>query len=376
MARKKRAQRRKPNTGTIRYKAGRTRPFEASFPLGQSKYRTASFDTAADAAAWLDTLVAERDDPRRPRNIAQGSQSVHRFLSDWLAMKKPHLKPTSYLTYAYECGLAIRYFGADRRIDTISRHDAAMLYSYYANAGHKNIAQLRMVVAQAFEYALEEDYIKSNPFRRAKAPTVERKPRIALTKQQRAQMLACCAGDELEVLWHLYSRLGLRRGEGIGLLWANVDWNAKTITITQHYPRVAGKTTKQTPKTPRSKRTIPVFDDILGLLRVLQTAQRKRAATTPGWVMTGLVFTNERGEHVTADHVVWQWGKLRKKAGLPEQATIHSLRHTAIHLLEDSGAPFSVVQAFAGHAAATMTHHYADHADVAAMRAALEKVGS
>lgn len=375
MARKAKRTRRKPNTGTIRHKPGRARPWEASFPLGHGTYRTAAFDSAADAAAWLDGLVAERDDAHRPRNIAAGSQSIHRFLTDWLAMKQPHLKPTSYLTYTYLCGLAIRYFGTDRRIDTISRHEAAMLYSHYANAGHKNIAQLRMVVAQAFEYALEEDYIKSNPFRRAKAPPTEHTPRIALSKQQRTHMLSLCAGDALEVLWHLYSRLGLRRGEGIGLLWANIDWEHKTITITQHYPRVDGKTTKQTPKTPRSKRTIPVFDDILAMLRALQAQQRRRAASTPGWVMTGLVFTNETGENVTVDHVVWQWGKLRKQAGLPEQVTIHSLRHTAIHLLEDSGAPFSVVQAFAGHAAATMTHHYADHADVEAVRRALEKMG-
>lgn len=135
--------------------------------------------------------------------------------------------------------------------------------------------------------------------------------------------------------------------------------------------RVAGKTTKGTPKTPRSRRTLPIPDDLLELLRQLQRSQRQRAAATPGWVMTGLVFTNARGEHVKVDHVVWEWGKLRKKAGLPAGVTIHSLRHTAIHLLEESGAPFSVVQAFAGHTAASMTHHYADHADVEAVRRAL-----
>lgn len=375
MARKSaRRPRRKPNTGTIRVKRGRARPYEASFPLGHGRYRTSSFDTLADATAYLDALTAERDDAHRPRNIAAGSQGLHRFLSDWLATKKPHIKPTSYINYTYECGLAVLYLGANRRIDSITRHDAAMCYVHYANEGHKNVAQLKMVLGQAFEYALEEDYIKSNPFRRAKAPPIERAPRLALTRAQRAQMLAACAGDELEILWHLYSRLGLRRGEGVGLLWANVDFDNKTITITQQLARVAGKTTKLTPKTKRSRRTIPAPDDIIDMLRALQKAQRQQAAATPNWVMTGLVFANATGENLKVDHVVWEWGKLRKRAGLPEQITIHSLRHTAIHLLEDSGAPLSVVQAFAGHSAATMSLHYADHADVETIRAALGKM--
>jgi len=59
---------------------------------------------------------------------------------------------------------------------------------------------------------------------------------------------------------------------------------------------------------------------------------------------------------------------------MPEQVTIHDLRHTALTILELGGAPQSVIQAIAGHAAASMTRHYTDHAGIEDMRRALGKI--
>ena len=49
---------------------------------------------------------------------------------------------------------------------------------------------------------------------------------------------------------------------------------------------------------------------------------------------------------------------------------IHDLRHTALWLLENDGAPPNVVQAIAGHGSQAMTRHYVDHADLESMRRA------
>lgn len=372
MARNAKRPRRKPNTGTIRYKRGRARPWEATFPLGRrAKPRTDSFATYEEAAAHLDQLTAERDDRVAPRNIAGGSMGFHQFVTLWLTIKKPHVKRNTYESYVHACGVATISIGLARRIDTIARRDADLLYVTLHEQGYKNVAQLRSVLSQAFDYAEQEDYVKSNPFRRAKAPAIERPRRITLTRAQRAHMLDCAAGDPLEILWHLYSRLGLRRGEGLGLLWANIDWDSKTLTITQQHTLVRGQTVTETPKTKRSRRTIPLPDDILALLRALHKAQIAEAAGDPRWEVTGLVFVGKHGRPYSAQFIYWSWGQLRKKAGITARVTIHDLRHTALTLIEQSGAPLSVVQAFAGHSSAAMTMHYADHADVAEMRAAL-----
>lgn len=370
MAPRKKPRRRKPNTGTIRQKPGRDRPWEAAFPLGHGEYRYDSFATRPEAEAHLDRLTAERDRAVAPRNIPGGSQRVDVFLTTWLNVRQPHLKPNTLLSYTYFCNLAVAEIGA-YRLDEVSRERADTLIAYFHRRGFKAVTQLRAVLRQAFEYALEEDYITRNPFQRVKAPPVEHRQAIALTEAQRTQLLATAAGTALEVLWHLYSRLGLRKGEGIGLRWCDVDFHTETIVIVQQYTSWKGKTILSTPKTKRSARRLPLPSDILELLRRLRTEQTRLAAQTRDWVMTGLVFTNDCGEHLTIGHVDWEWGKLRRRAGLPEQVTIHDLRHTALWHLENAGAPFSVVQAIAGHATATMTRHYTDHAGLEEMRKAL-----
>lgn len=375
MARKKQPKRprRRKGTGTIRHRAARAKPWEAAFPIGHGRSRVASFATWEDATAYLDRLTAERDDTARPRDIAGGSQRLDRFLTDWLTIKSPHIKAKTLSIYTYHCELTIGYFGGDRRIDTITRRDADLFYVHLHGQDFKDVAELRSVIGQAFAYAEDEDMIRTNPFRRAKAPTIERAPRIALTTAQRAYLLNLAAGTPLEALWHLYSRLGLRRGEGIGLLWANIDFAAATLTITQQYTSLGGEMVKSTPKTRRSRRTIPVPADLLELLRAHQKKQREQAARTEGWTMTGLVFTNERGERLTASAVYYHFKKLAKRAGLDRRVTVHDLRHSALHILEDSGVPLSVVQAIAGHSSVAQTRHYTDHASLEAMRQAVER---
>jgi integrase len=181
----------------------------------------------------------------------------------------------------------------------------------------------------------------------------------------------------LAALWHLYSRMGLRRGEGLGLLWANVDWEHKTISVVQQYTRAGGRMIKETPKTKRSRRTFPVPDDLLDLLRQLQRSQRARAAANPRWVMTGLIFTSDAGQPLDGDWIYQTWRRLRDRLSLPPSVTIHDLRHTALYHMEQAGIAESIRMAFAGHSSAAMARKYADHAadDLAALRAALEKMG-
>lgn len=367
--------RRKPNTGQVRFRKGRDKPYEAAFPLGGGKYRYDSFVTADEAHALLDKLTAERDNAVAPRNIAGGSMSLRVFLSLWLALKKPLVKIKTYRDYEYQCKLALKYLGDTVRIDSIARMDAQLMYTYYYEQGYKNVSQLRGVLIQAFNYALDEDYIKSNPFQRAQAPHVERMPRLVLTKSQRARLLDSVQGSDLEILWHLYSRLGLRRGEGIGLLWANIDWDEQTITIMQ---QLSAAGVEGTPKTKRSKRRFPVFDDILAMLRQLQKRQLAKAAADPDWQVTGLVFVGPHGQRLRGDYIYERWAKLRAALGLPESVTIHDLRHTALYHMEQAGIAESVRMAFAGHSSAAMARKYADHAaeDIEALRAAIRRMGS
>lgn len=381
--RKKREPRRKPNTGTIRFKKGRDLPYEAAFPLGHSEYRYDSFSTRQEAAAYLDRLVAERDDAKVPRNIAKGSQLIRQFLPAWLPRKEPFVKRKTFASYQYYCELASGEIGS-YRIDQVDRTVAEDMFIFFFKRGFKNVKQMRDILAQAFDYALKEKFIVGeNPFRAAAVPAVERRQAIALTTAQRATMLECGLTEDIPAvplapIWHLYSRLGFRRGEGLGPRWSDINWTEGTIRVAQQYTNVNNETYQETPKTPKSWRVFPLPADVIKLLRAHQMAQIKRAAADPRFQLPTLVFTDEHGERIKVGHIRHRWKLLKRRAGIPEAVTIHDLRHTAEYLMINAGVPESSRMALLGHSTARMARHYADHAreDMDELRRAIEKMGS
>lgn len=382
MARRKQEKppRRKPGTGAIRYKKGRTLPYEAAFPLGHGQYRYDYFLSASEATAHLDRLTEEAHDKKHPRNVAGGTQGVGPFLHAWLLIKSETVREKTLSGYQYLCELAAGWFGPKRRLDEIHEEDAAALLRYFAARDFKNVAALRAVLQQAFKFAMKRKYIAENPFADVTVPHVEHRQAIALTRKQRTHMLQCAVGQDVDriplcVLWHLYSRLGLRRGEGLGLLWANVNWKEQTITITQQYTAIGGRLVRSEPKTRRSRRTIPLPPDLFELLQAHYAAQRKRAANNTKWVEHGLVFAGRQGGPISPRPLTERWDKLKAAAGVPDEVTIHDLRHTAGYLLDQDRVPQSVQMALLGHTTTAMNRHYTDHADLEAMRAAIVKTG-
>lgn len=376
--------RRKPNTGTIRYKPGRDRPYEAEFPLGRGyKPRYEAFRSYAEAETFLDTLVKERDDPELPRNIAGGSMLLQDYLNIWLDLRRSKVAPKTFESYQYYCEVACGEGGIGRlRLDRVDPLTAQRTIDALAKSGFKNVAQLSGVLKRACAYAVNPlGYLKRNPFAEIELPEVERRSAQALSTAERERMLDQLAWDDatpyrtggpllppLLPLWHLYSRLALRRGEGLALRWYVVDLEAALLIVAASRGRVGtahieGKTKG------KYARTIPLPGDIVDLLRAHKAAQM-RAALANGWRWTdqSYVFCDDQGEPLKVDAVRTRWERIRARARLPETIRIHDLRHTALTILALAGVPENVRMALGGHRTEQMAKHYADHASIEDIR--------
>lgn len=379
MARQATPTRRKPNTGAIREKCGRDLPWEAAFPIGHGQYRYDAFATRPEAEAHLDRLVKERDHEDSPRDIGLGSQRFDAFMTMWLDTKKGRIKDKTWANYRYMAELAVGQWKT-RRMDSIHRPDADTLLSYFGRRGFRNVKHLRAMLRQAFEYAVDIDAIRKNPFKGVKAPTMEHRKAVALTKKQRTHMLDVAAQTDsaltpLLPAWHLLSRVGFRRGETLALRWCDIDWDEGTITIAQQYTDVNGVVQKSTPKSKRSARTVPIPEDLLEILKQHRDRQRLIRARAEKWEDLDLVFCHPNGQFIHPLQIHRRWVRLHKVAGLPIGVTIHGLRHTAAYLLEKQGVPPSARMALLGHSTVHMATHYSDHADMDAMRDATKKMG-
>lgn len=370
--------RRKPNTGAIRKKPGRALPWEAAFPIGHGEYRYDSFSSRQEAEEYVDRLTAERDHVDAPRNVAVGSQLVRVFAPRWLELRREKIAPKTLENYTYLLELASGQIGR-YRMDEVTHLHADEMLMYFYHQGFQNIQQMKDVCRQLFKYALKQGYIKKNPFEDLELPIVERRHGMAIAEAQRAHLLECAATEDIPdqpllPLWHLYSRLGLRRGEGIGLRWQDCQLEAidhATITIRQQLTRV-GKETIPT-KTTKTKepRTVPLIRDIAEMLLDLKDWQIKRCAANPGMLLPLYVFTDARGQPLKVDAVRHRWALLRTRAGMPALLRIHDLRHTALTILALAGVPETVRMALAGHKTMAMAGHYSNHASVEDIRKAL-----
>lgn len=376
--------RRKPGTGGIRQRPGREKPFEAYFPIpGQREPRYESFETEVQALAWLDELTEEKR--KGTRDVAGGSMLTQDYLQMWLNLRDGHVSPRTWANYKYYCEYASGQGGIGlMRLDKVLPLIAQQMINRLASEGFKNTPQLKAVMYQAFEYAFDPlNYITKNPFAKVSVPHIDHKETVALTKQERARVLLEAMSDDLRPLsrqtelppplcpiWHLYSRLAFRRGEGLSLRWNNIDLDTATITITTTRGRL-GSTHIEGKTKGKKPRAAPLPVDLVDLFKAFKAAQM-RAALANGWRWDerGYVFVDQRtGEPLKVDQIRHRWGRIKKAAKI--DTTIHGLRHTALTILALDGVPQNVRMALAGHKTEEMAELYAGHATLEDVRKAI-----
>lgn len=161
------------------------------------------------------------------------------------------------------------------------------------------------------------------------------------------------------LLYHLLLALGLRRGEGLGLNWEDVDWEAGTLQVRRQVQQINSKVVvSDYIKTDAGRRTLPIPHTLLARLRAhWQNQQEERALMGGGWNERDLVFPTETGSPVSPSNILRHFRLLLTCAGL-EHVRLHDLRHTCATLLGERTSD-RVIAAILGHTPGTVTARYA-----------------
>jgi len=156
-------------------------------------------------------------------------------------------------------------------------------------------------------------------------------------------------------------RIGLRKGEALGLRWADVDLEAGRVRVVQRLQRIEGSLQLDPPETRGSRRTIPVPPvciDALIAHGVRQDAER--ASLGEYWQESGLVFTTQLGTPIDPRNVNRWFDAFCKRAEVP-RVRVHDLRHTCASLLLAPGVHPRVVMEILGHSQISMTMNTYSH---------------
>jgi integrase len=243
----------------------------------------------------------------------------------------------------------------------------AMLNTLYQQlldrgTGARTVQYVHATIRKALNDAVRWGLLVRNPALYAAAPTPRRTELLTWTAEELRHFLESVHGDRLYAAWRLAALTGMRRGEVLGLRWADLDLDAGWLSVRQTLVVVDNHPQLSQPKTARGRRRLALDPDTIAALRAHHTAQAaERLAAGPAWPNSDLVFTRQDGAPLHPEYMRRRFDRRIARAGLP-RIRFHDLRHTHATLALHAGVHPKVISERLGHATVAMTLDVYSHA--------------
>lgn len=250
--------------------------------------------------------------------------------------------------------------------------------------GFMTIKNYQRSLLAAFYTAVENDYIRKNPFRFAMDEVIEddREEKVVLTPAQETALFDFAGNDPVyrkyvdEMI--ILRETGVRISELCGLT-LDLDFTGRLINIDHQLLRDSDEGYYiDTPKTKKGTRQIHMTDRCYDALkRVIAARGNVKTITVDGY--TGFLFLTKNGSPKTASNysslfknMVKKYNKTHKEQ-LPN-ITAHTFRHTFCTRMAEAGMNPKSLQYIMGHANITMTLGYYAHASSESAASEMQRI--
>jgi integrase len=307
-------------------------------------------------------------------NLTEKQPTIEQFATTWLEeVVRRSVKASTHDSYRFIITKYVVPPLGKLRIDKLTTPRVQKLINDLTDEEYSpsTVRNVYIRLSALLDVAVSYRLVPSNVAKGVVLPKLGRAPMRGLTVDEARTLLAAIGEARNATAFRLLLGLGLRRGEVLGLRWEDLDWEARTIRVTQQVQRVGAKVILSTPKTEGSGRTLPLTDTMITLLKArrdTQTSEREKLGDA--WQEHGLIFASETGTPTSPRNFFRTYMAARTRAKLP-RVRLHDLRHTFATLLGELGVAESVIGALLGHVPSNITQHYA-RATMSAMREAVE----
>jgi integrase len=374
----KRRGRRGNNEGMIRDRADGRKEARVTIgydpETGKPKFQSFYGATRAEVAEKMTKAMYELNiGARLDVNKVTLSGWLDRWLVDYMKLS---LRPTAYQVYETNLRLHVKPHVGHITLKALQASDLQRLFNNLLKDGRaatewdkdahpglalETVQKIRTIVKSALKQAVDSDLIIKNPATATKLPPMERKEVVPFTREEAEQFLSAARGNRIFAGYYLDIFAGLRRGEMLGLMWDDIDFQAGNFEIKRELVSFKDEKTGkyildfQPPKTPKSRRTIPMTEDMVKVLKSHRAQQNEeKLFFGAAYINENLVFCSEDGKRIWPRNFNRQYTSLMKSAGIAYKKP-HTMRHTCASLLLEAGEELKNVQELLGHSRIAVT---------------------
>jgi len=204
--------------------------------------------------------------------------------------------------------------------------------------------------------AVENNTLTRNAATVRRPPVVEAREIEILTPDQITTVLAALEGHTLYPIAALALATGMRRGELLGLQWADVDLDNATLRVERSVEETRAGLRVKPPKTKRGRRSISLPPEAVAMLRAhkVRLLELRLVLGLGNIVAETLVFSTVEGKHLKPNSLSRSWRQTCTAMKLP-RVKFHALRHTHASTLIRAGVDMLTISRRLGHSQAAMT---------------------
>lgn len=280
---------------------------------------------------------------------------------------------------------------AEMRVRDLRPMHLQVIINEMAKDGYaqKSMQMVKQTASQILDLAMQNDLVYRNVFEKIKVPHVDAEERQPITEEQRELILNTWEGHRMGVPALIMLYCGLRRGEMLALLWTDIDFKAKTLSVSKAADMPTNATTVKKPKTKTGTRIVPIPDAIMpALLRARREAISMYVcpAMRTGDIMSAQAYTEAWSSYMHYLNLcAGGRDKVRTKnengkvCFIPavqamEPFSAHQLRHSYATMLYDADVDVKTAQKLLGHADFSVTMKIYTHLSTEKESAGIEKL--
>ena len=248
------------------------------------------------------------------------SMTVNAWFEYWIGIKKRTVRPNTIRNYTERYRHNIEPVIGTKMLSAVNSIHCQSIMNRMADQGYRTttIYQTRIALYNMLDYAFLNDVIMKNPCSKVVKSDIGKASRKkdALTRDTQRTFCRTVEGNAYECQYRFFLQTGLRTGELVGLKWADVDWDERTLTINRsmEYRHSTKEWRVGEPKSKSGYRTIPLTDEAIEILR-LQKKKNKSITVVPlEW--SEYIFLCRKGTPVKNSTYDTMLFKLCDKAGI------------------------------------------------------------